>query len=431
MFFQLLGSRGKRFLLLFMEITSDLRSKVANNRSTEIHVAALTDSKVTLKSSSENIKSLPFSAGKAISQGVSTLEIPVSFRTTDLKIEKKAIMLDSSHPVSVVTLNHDGYSSDSSLILPVERLGRKYVVGSTDPFSNREKAHRSQVAIAALQDKTTVTVQLKFKSNYSLPYKRKQYFSGDKITVNLNQFETFQLSERTDLTGTFVEADQPVAVFAGNRCNKLQRYGFCSHLMEQLPPIDDLDTEYIVPPSLESSGTRIRMVASQRTQVQFYFNDGRREKVLEPGTYKDAEFHGDYSIHLKADKPFMVLSFAVRMGRGGEGDPYMSLVPGFNQYLSQYFVLVPGGYTKNFLSIIMKADSKSSLRIDGKQLSKDDIVSDIFVVASHDNYLVYVVRTSPGGHKVETLDNSRFGLMIHGQTDGDSYGYAANVVKVS
>ncbi|XP_078340777.1 uncharacterized protein LOC111107180 [Crassostrea virginica] len=425
------GSRGKRFLLLFMETISDLQSDLANNRSTEIHVAALADSKLTLKSSSENIKSLPFSAGKAISQGVSKLEIPMSFRTTDLKTERKAIMLESSTPVSVVTLNHDGYSSDSSLILPVERLGRKYVVGSTDPFSNRDKAHSSQVAIAALQDKTTVTVQLKFKSNSSLAYQNKQYFSGDKIAVNLNRFESFQLSERTDLTGTFVEANHPVAVFAGNRCNKLQRYGFCSHLMEQLPPIEDLDTEYIVPPSLETSGTRIRMVASQRTRVEFFFNGGKREKILEPGTYKDAEFHGEHSVHLKADKPLMVLSFAIRMARGGEGDPYMSLVPGFNQYLSQYFVLVPGGYTKNFLSIIMKADSKSSLRIDGKQLSKDDTVSEIKVVASHDNYLVYVVRTSPGGHKVETLDNSRFGLMIHGQTDGDSYGYAANVVKVS
>nr|XP_022299574.1 SCO-spondin-like isoform X2 [Crassostrea virginica] len=424
------GSLGKRFLLLFMETNPLSQSDEMENRSTEIYVAALADSNITLDSASQHLKFLPFS-NKVISHGVSSIKIPKLFKTIDSKIEKKAILLESSSPVSVVTMNQDGNSSDTSLILPIERLGRSYIIGSTDPFSPKLPAHKSQVAIAALHDNTTVTIQLKFESNSSLTYLNTQYFSGDNLTLSLNQFESFQFCKQADLTGTLVGADRPVAVFAGNRCNKLQTFGYCSHLMEQLPPIDDLDNEYIVPPSLEFGGSKIRIIAAETTRIQFFFDGEKRENVIDPGTYKDVRIYSDHSAYIKTDKPIMVLSFAIRMTKKEEGDPYMSLVPGFNQFLSKYFVAVPEGYTKNFLSVILKADSKSSLRIDGEGLSRDIIVSEMKVMASDVEYLVFILQISAGGHKVETLDNSRFGLMIHGQTKGDSYGYAANMVKVS
>ena len=149
------------------------------------------------------------------------------------------------------------HNSDTSLILPVERLGFRYIIGTTDPFSPKLTAHNSQVAVSALYDNTTVTIQLKFESNSSLTYQNDQYFSGDKLT--LNKFESFKFCKQADLTGTLVGADLPVAVFTGNRCKKLQTFGYCSHLMEQLPPIDDLDDEFIVPPSLEFGGSKVRI----------------------------------------------------------------------------------------------------------------------------------------------------------------------------
>ena len=414
-----------------METNSYSQFEVKENRSTEIYVAALADSNITLRTTPEKLQALPFTRNKVITRGASKVLIPKSFRTEDIKIEKKAILLESTTPVIVVTMNHDGNSSDTSLILPVERLGLRYIIGTTDPFSPKLTAHKSQVAIAALHDNTTVTIQLKFDSNSSFTYQNNQYFSEDKLTLNLNKFESFQFCKQADLTGTLVGADLPVAVFAGNRCNKLQTFGYCSHLMEQLPPIDDLDNEFIVPPSLEFGGSKVRIVAAQKTHIEFFFDGQKKEKVLDPGTYQDARIYSDHSAYIKADKPIMVLGFAIRMNQKEEGDPYMSLVPGFNQYLSQYSIVVPVGYTKNFLSVILKEESKSSLRIDDQALSRDFIVSKMEVVISKGKYLVLILQTSSGGHRVETLDGSRFGLMVHGQKNGDSYGYAANMVKVS
>ncbi|XP_061179046.1 uncharacterized protein LOC133187646 [Saccostrea echinata] len=425
------GSQGKRFLVLFMETIDVKDTQNDSNRSTEILIASQAASKLSLDSSNNYLLKSLNNRINSINKGATTLSIPARMRSIDFKTENKAMILESSEPVSVFTLNHDGYSSDSTLILPTDRLGTKYVVGSTEPYSSRDSSHKSQVAIAALHNDTTVKVTLKLKSKGTFLYQNLKYRNGDKINFKLNRLENFQFSHTSDLTGTFVESNKPIAVFSGNRCNKLQRFGYCSHLIEQLPPVDNLDNQFIVPPSLESSGTRVRIVAAKKTKVIFHFDDSKREKVLKPGTSKDVEIYGHHSIYIQADGPIMVLSFAVRLGRRGEGDPYMSVVPGFNQYLSGYYILVPNGYTKNYLSIMVKAASKAKLRIDDKALFDDNISSEIRVQAEREKYLVLIVRVDAGGHKVETLDKSRFGLMIHGQKDGDSYGYAANIIKVS
>ena len=245
-------------------------------------------------------------------------------------------------------MNHDGNSSQPSLILPVERLGFRYIIGTTDPFSPKLTAHNSQVTITALYDNTTVTIQLKFESNSSLTYQNDQYFSGDKLT--LNKFESF----KADLTGTLVGADLPVAVFTGNRCNKLQTFGY---LMEQLPPIDDLDDEFIVPPSLEFGGSKVRI---NPYWVHFWWPEIRESLGFRnlPGC---KNLQRSFRLH-QSSEPILVLGFAIRMNQQEEGDPYMSPVPGFSQYLSQYSLVVPGGYTKNFLSVILKQAYVSTTR---------------------------------------------------------------------
>lgn len=418
-------------MVLFPETVPNLPSEVETNRSSEIYIASLVDSKVTLQSSNKYLSGSSYSKGSWVSKGATTLTIPIQMRTVDFKKENKAIILESSEPVSVVNLNHDGFSSDSSLILPIESLGTKYVVGSTEPYSARFESFKSQVAIAAVQNNTTVSITFKLKSKGSIHFLQKNYKSGDKVDLNLNKYDSFQFSHGTDLTGTFIESSKPIAVFSGNRCNKLQRFGFCSHLIEQLPPIDKLDNQFIVPPSLKRSGTKVRIISAKKTKITFRVNYGKREHVMEPGTSHDAEMFGDHSVYIHADGPIMVLSFAVQMGRRGKGDPYMSVVPGLNQYLSQYQIVVPSGYNQNYLSIIVKAESKYKLRIDGKTLSDDSVLSERAVLAGREKYLSLVVEVRRGGHKVETLDNSRFGLMVHGNSFGDGYGFAANIINVS
>lgn len=66
--------------------------------------------------------------------GVLILKILILFRIIDFKIEKKVILFELINLVFVFLLNYDGYFFDSILILLVERLGIKYIVGFIDLY---------------------------------------------------------------------------------------------------------------------------------------------------------------------------------------------------------------------------------------------------------------------------------------------------------
>ena len=70
--------------------------------------------------------------------------------------------------------------------------------------------------------------------------------------------------------------------------------------MEQLPPIDDLDDEVIVAPSLEFGSSKVRIVAAQKTHIEFFIDGQKKEKVLDSGTYQDAKIYSDHSAYIKA-----------------------------------------------------------------------------------------------------------------------------------
>lgn len=176
------------------------------------------------------------------------INISHNIQVNDAVVENKAVMLETSEVTSVFALNHDGYTSDSTLVLPIDRLGVKYVIPSTEPHNSQHSDYNSQLAFGAVQDRTRVLIILKLKRGNTVKYRGKIHRNGDKFIVTLNKYQTFQLSHNGDLTGTLITSSKPVAVFSGNRCNKLNRFGFCSHLVEQIPPMDSLDTTYIVPP---------------------------------------------------------------------------------------------------------------------------------------------------------------------------------------
>lgn len=73
----------------------------------------------------------------------------------------------------------------------------------------------------------------------------------------------------TDLSGTLIESSVPIAAFSGNDCNKLNNIGACDHLIEQLPPTDSIDKQYIVPPNSNDRDTLIRITAIENANISF------------------------------------------------------------------------------------------------------------------------------------------------------------------
>jgi hypothetical protein len=149
------------------------------------------------------------------------------------------------------------------------------------------------------------------------------------------------------------------------------------------------------------------------------------------GTYQsfDVEVKGEQTVVVESKRQVLVLSFALAGFRSRHGDPYMTMVPGIDQYVHQYHVSVPQGFEENYLVIIVKKGSRSSLLLDNDSISDSHIASESTVNVKGTDYVVLTVKdVKAGGHRVETKDKSRFGLMVYGHGHDDGYGFAANIL---
>ncbi|XP_062617789.1 fibrillin-1-like [Saccostrea cucullata] len=427
------GSRGKRFVVLFMKNIMDPTQTSPGPKHAQIYIASIdkTDLKVSTSAAlTSKLKTKIDMRESMKSNSEKIITIPFEIRVNDFQVENRGIIVETTKSTSVFALNHDGYTSDSTLILPTDRLGTKYIVPTTVPYDSRHTDYNSQIAFAAVEDQTRVTIVLKLPVGQSISYLGKRYTDGGRIIVNLNKFQTFQLSHNGDLTGTRISSSKIVAVFSGNRCNKLNRFGYCSHLVEQIPPVESLDTTYVVPPHVERSGTHVKVVAAHTGSTTFSYSVDKSKKSTTIGTYGnfDKIVTGRQAVVIEAKRQVLVLSFGLGAFRSKNGDPYMTMVPGVNQYVHQYHIAVPDGFAKNYIAIIVRKSSKNNLRVDNASINSSDVVSQSTVSVGGTEYVAMAVSITKGVHRVETTDKSRFGLMVYGHGQDDGYGFAANIL---
>ena len=93
-------------------------------------------------------------------------------------------------------------------------------------------------------------------------------------------FETYLYTSSfgVDVTGYFINSSRPIAVYAGHACAFVpEDVFFCDHMVEQIPPLDELGNMYIVPPIMgrdPNAGyfqTVLYSVHSSTTLVKLHF----------------------------------------------------------------------------------------------------------------------------------------------------------------
>jgi hypothetical protein len=356
----------------------------------------------------------------------STFTLPTSFECEYGKIEPKAVIVQTSE-ISTVTI-FDSYhtaSNDGTLIIPTNKLSNKYVVSSTQPYTSSSTHYYSQFAIGALQKGTNVKIDFKMKKKSPLSLFGRIYNDDDVFSVTLDRLQTFQVGHTTDLSGTVISS----AVFSGNRCNRMKG-GACSHMVTQLPPVSELDNQYIVPPFHNNAGTMIQVISEGQSSVKYRVGDRVTTWLLNTAEYKNVEFTSNETAVLVSDHPVLVTGFAL----GGKVtdtyyDPFMTVIPGVHQYLSYYTVVVPYGYDENFLCVIIPSDSVKSLRINGQIVDRYETVYQSFVVLEK-NFQVSIIKVQNGRYELATSDKSAFGLLVYGHRKDDGYGFTGNFVFI-
>jgi hypothetical protein len=332
----------------------------------------------------------------------------------------RAYRVSSNWPIVAYQFNPldnvpEVFSNDASLLLPTSALDTSYAILSW-PQTIANAPHETfdsqqdfpaYLTVVGVEDDTTVTVTTTAPIVPSgeeppvVPYTP----VGGVLVTTIDRFDVLNLetgyyegqhSFLSDFTGSRVESDRPVAVFAGVEATDVPiwgesspRYAAADHLEQQQYPVRSLGYSFVVghtprrTQALAMSGATITPLA---TEPEWY-----RIMAVEDGTVVTTTIPGEEEIELDAleyvtlesDTHFIARSnLPIALGQfvGGQdttgiyptypgGDPAFILVPPVEQWRTGYVFLTPDKYVFDFVVISVHKDYVSQVELDGETLS--------------------------------------------------------------
>ncbi len=206
-------------------------------------------------------------------------------------VENKGIHVVGDDPISVAVYMSYKWSGEAYRVTPVEWLGRKYVTMNMyqDQLLQTGGYRPPQILIIATHDGTKLTYRPTTETDKGIQ-------AGGLGTATMNKGQTFlifgsikpNLSQdiSTDLSGTYLQANYPIAVISGHTKAAFPRFqytflgrngGFMRNMMTDMVwPIELLGNEYISAP--------IKYADRPRDQIQDDRGDLIRFVATEDGT---------------------------------------------------------------------------------------------------------------------------------------------------
>ena len=339
--------------------------------------------------------------------GVAELMVPNGqFLHEAGKVVGKALQVYASKGVSAYFLNREMYTTDMSYLLDTRALGSEYrIVDWNHAFGY------IQFSLTAVEDGTVATITP--ASNLSTGQPANVPFD---VTLQKGQSVVYTAGSGIDISGTHVNANRPLAVFAGTQCSNVPSYvSACDHLFTQLPPVEHWATEYVIPKTAQTGGggNLVRIVANTAaTQVRV---NGALIATLNPGEFHELVTAG--SLHIVASAPVLVGQFLKGFGATGSGDPAFSYVVGIEQTLSEYAFTAPTNlspYPDNYLNIAIPTTALNSLQLNGATVDVSG-----FTPLGASGYSVGNVAISTGPGRIKAA--KPFVATISGYSQYDSY----------
>ena len=185
--------------------------------------------------------SVPFfiAAGQVYTYNLDSIEKQAAYNVTAGKTNL-SIRITSSRPVTVYALNQSYRTTDATNILPVTVLGTDYYHLSYTVVSTYDDAY----AVIATQNNSQV------------------YYNG-MLAATLNMGEVYYHTSPTDMTGTHITSDKPVAFFAVHQGTQIpDKAAFIDASFQQLAPVNTWGKTFFVPVSCRGRDF-VRIIASQ------------------------------------------------------------------------------------------------------------------------------------------------------------------------
>jgi hypothetical protein len=368
------------------------------------------------------------------------------------RIARQSFHLEASDDVTVYAMSQAQYTSDAFLVLPTDALGTKHFVMSysNDPGdvdrNNVTDNTPSQYAIVAPYDSTVIYVKNSTRTFTPMP-----------DTIRLNRGDVYLVqsaignSSSFDLTGSQVDANKPIAVFAGHQrtvvpARSRGQLESRDCLIEQMPPVSTwgknaLIAPYQTQPILTPGGEdRFRVLAAyDSTEVRI---DGVGTINLDKGQFYEGD--ANVPLRIKAKRPVLVAQFKRTSTNRNRpigandllvGDPFMMIISPPEQFLNSYrFInaqayedsiianipIVVDVYKQQFVNVVALDTTIQSIRLDGAPVNASD-----FRPIPNTGYSYAILRMRDGAHEIKC--DSGIGIYVYGYGSANSYGYVGGM----
>jgi gliding motility-associated-like protein len=327
-------------------------------------------------------------------------------------MQPMGVRVTTADSVSVFALNYEPYTSDASVILPIQTIGNAYYVSAYKdaqaPYSGN-----SELLIVGCYPNTVVEITPKVATVSGNP-------ANVPFQITINPGQTYQVQATGDLTGTLVKAIDNgngcpnFALFAGNICTGVQ-CAYCDHLYEQMYPINALGTKYILPPLRTRSSDKYRIIGTvNNTQISI---NGNPSFSLNAGNFY--EFNIGTPSYINASSPVAVAQFS----RGSEcdftnSDPFMIMLSPIEQTLQYvtFNAFTSAVISAYYLNVVTKTAYTNRFTIDGAA-----VTAQFNPVPSNPTFSYAQLNITQGDHTLQS--DSGFVAYVYGYGNDESYGY--------
>ena len=341
---------------------------------------------------------------------VTTVPIPTTVQMSGQDaVEPKGIHVTALDDVTVYGLNRLQSTTDAYLGLPTDILGTEHIVLG---YRNSNIVNASQLGVVATADDTRVTIRPPVQSG--------THPAGVPFDVVLDRGQTYQLRTTAngpaDITGTLINSDKPIAVFGGHQCaNVPGGVTFCDHIVEQIPPSVTWGTSFVTMPLATrlNGDTFVFLASTDATTVRL---NGGVVATLNRGQKHERIVAGPAQI--TSDKPILVAQYSNGTSYDGvTSDPFMMLIPPFEQFLSSYTLSTPAsGFAINYVNVVAPASAVGAITLDGAPIAAGS-----FVPIGTTGFSGAQRSVTAGSHHL--AGPAPFGAFIYGFANFDSYGY--------
>lgn len=335
-------------------------------------------------------------------------------------IEKKGIHIIADAPVVVYAHQYAWARSEAALILPTEVLANKYYAMCYN--ADASEAAPSEFLIVAVEDTTLVNITPAYNTISGKP-------ANTVFSVVLNKGETYQVqstitgssvSAPDDLTGSYIEADKKIAVFAGSAKSNVGGCCCQDNIFEQMYPTQSWGKEYLLVPTKDKIYDLIRIMPLHDS-TDIYID------TTLIGRYNVGQFYEtniNKAAYVYSCKPILVAQYIVgRDCGGGIGDPAMVLLNPVEQTIDSitFYSSSFQNINRNYVNIVTKTIDTNFIKLD------DIAIGNLFdTVEFKPDYSFAQILVSTGVHNITTDSGSGFLAIAYGLSyNVESYMYSA------